>query len=327
MPLKLSPPDTRHPTYRVRGTYLGVSVDRSTGTREKKVAAQLLSRWKAEIERGAYAKPQDPTFASAALSYMQAGGERAFLAPLIEHLGTRLLHAIKQADIDAAAVELYPNATPATRNRQVYTPISAVLRHAGVAIGLRRPKGAQGTPRTAWLSPEEAFALIAAARALEPRFGALCLFLLYTGCRLGEALRVRADNLELQRGFAYVGKTKNGEPRPVHLPPQVVAELANNLPKSNEKISNLFQYSKSGHLYGLLSQAAMSAGVRIPDRVAFHIFRHTYGAWMRRYGGLDTSGLVGTGAWKSRAAASVYEHVDTSEEARKADLLPILKSR
>ena len=66
----------------------------------------------------------------------------------------------------------------------------------------------------------------------------------------------------------------------------------------------------------------MAACVTIPDRVAFHIFRHTYGSWMRRYGGLDTSGLVATGAWKSREAARIYEHVETSEEARKADLLP-----
>jgi hypothetical protein len=43
---------------------------------------------------------------------------------------------------------------------------------------------------------------------------------------------------------------------------------------------------------------------------------------MRRYGGLDTTGLVETGAWRSRQAASVYEHAAPSEEARKADLLP-----
>jgi hypothetical protein len=62
--------------------------------------------------------------------------------------------------------------------------------------------------------------------------------------------------------------------------------------------------------------------VVIPERVAFHAFRHTYGAWMRRHAGLDTSGLVGTRAWLSHAAARVYEHVDTREEARKADFLP-----
>jgi len=256
---------------------------------------------------------------------MQAGGENTFLEPVIRHFGERLLHTIRQADIDAAAVALYPVATPATRNRQVYTPVSAVLRHAGITIGLRRPKGAGGTPRTCWLSPDEAFALLAAARALHPRFGALCGFLLYTGCRLGEALRVRPQDLDLPRGFAYVGTTKNGEPRPVHLPPQVVAELANiPLGKIDKQ---LFHYSKSGRLYQLLDEAATAAGVRIPERVAFHLWRHTYGAWMRRYGGLDTSGLVGTGAWKSRQAAAVYEHVNTSEEAKKADLLPTWRAK
>ncbi|MBV9199291.1 MAG: hypothetical protein JOY83_06045 [Alphaproteobacteria bacterium] len=45
---------------------------------------------------------------------------------------------------------------------------------------------------------------------------------------------------------------------------------------------------------------------------------------MRRYGGLDTSGLVGTGAWKDAAGARVYEHVVQSEEGRKADLLPVV---
>jgi hypothetical protein len=45
---------------------------------------------------------------------------------------------------------------------------------------------------------------------------------------------------------------------------------------------------------------------------------------MRRYGGLDTSGLVATGAWKSRQAAAVYEHVEASEEAQKSDMLPCI---
>ena len=65
------------------------------------------------------------------------------------------------------------------------------------------------------------------------------------------------------------------------------------------------------------------ANIAIPDRVAFHCFRHTYGAWMRRYAGSDTAGLVGTGAWKSRQAAAVYEHVEVSEEAKKAAMLPV----
>jgi integrase len=355
MPLKLHAPGPRHPTWRVRGTYLGVNVDRSTGTGERKVAARLLAKWKDDIERGAYAKPQDPTFASAALSYMQAGGEARFLAPLIEHFGTKLLATIAQGNIDAAAAVLYPGATDATRNRQVYSPVSAVMHHAGVPFVLTpdgghkkigRPHGARGASRLCWLSRDEAFALIASARdraaRLEQetdvgdrrfrgarvkavlaarRFAALLVFLLYTGCRLSEALRVKPKEVELARAFCYCGRTKNGQPRPVHLPTSVVIELA----ALEFGLDRVFGVSaKCSRLYKWLDEIATEAGVVIPERVGFHIFRHTFGAWMRRYAGLDTSGLVATGVWRSRQAAAVYEHVEASEEARKADHMPAL---
>jgi hypothetical protein len=54
------------------------------------------------------------------------------------------LDSIDQAAIDEAAVAIYPNVTPATRNGAVYTPVSAILHHAGVNIIVKRPKGSQG---------------------------------------------------------------------------------------------------------------------------------------------------------------------------------------
>ena len=149
-------------------------------------------------------------------------------------------------------------------------------------------------------------------------FAALCTFLLYTGARLSEALAIRPTDLNLQGLFAFLQKTKNGSPRPVHLPPIVVTALGP-LDLSGKTV---FRMTKCGRLYSRLDRAASAAKVTIPDGVAFHIFRHTYGAWMRRYAGLDTTGLVATGAWRSRQAAGVYEHAVANEEARKADLLP-----
>jgi integrase len=157
-----------------------------------------------------------------------------------------------------------------------------------------------------------------AAAAVGPSFGALCVFLLYTGCRLSEGLELLWSDLHLEESFAHVRETKNGDSRPVHLPPGVVAAIRH-LPHRRGRV---FGLHKGGRLYRMLEAAAVRGGVEIPERVAFHIFRHTYGAWMRRYSGLDTSGLVATGAWKSRNAAAVYEHAVTTEEARKADLLP-----
>lgn len=321
MPLKLVTPRLgKTDNFYVRGTHLGIYVNRSAKTGDRKIASKLLRRWQDEIERDAYAVPGAPTFASAAVSYMQDGGERRFLAPLIRELGAKPLSAIVQATIDEAARAIKPVGTNATRNRQVHTPVSAVLRHAGVRIEIKRPAGAAGVPRVTWLKPEEAFRLLRAADAQSAHFGALCAFLLYTGVRLSEALRLTWGDVELDEARAFIRETKNGDPITVHLPPQVVAAL---LKLGSGKEARVFRLSKAGRLYSHFTATCNRAEVDIPERVAFHIFRHTYGAWMRRYAGLDTSGLVATKRWKSRVAASVYEHADVTEESMKADLLPV----
>src|SRR6516165_3858723 len=128
MPLYLRPPRAgKTPYYYIRGTYLGVRCEESTGTGRREIAKRLLDKKRDEIERGAVAKPGEPTFADAAIAYMTSGGERRFLAPLVEHFGTTALSAIDQLAIDNAAAALYPRSDATTRNRQVYTPISAVL--------------------------------------------------------------------------------------------------------------------------------------------------------------------------------------------------------
>jgi len=59
MPLKLKPPrQGKTPYYSVRGTYLRIYVDRSTGTADRKVADRIRRRWINEIERGEYADPR-----------------------------------------------------------------------------------------------------------------------------------------------------------------------------------------------------------------------------------------------------------------------------
>ena len=322
MPFKLIPPTPGRSQYwRVRGTEFGVYIDRGTQTRERREAARFLSAWREDAQRvalsGAPVKSA-PTFASAALAYMQADGERRFLAPLLEHFGETPLSDIDQASIDGAAVALYPDSSPATRNRQVYSPVSAILRRSGVALPLRRPKGAQGERRTDCLTPDQAFALLAAANELHLHFGALLTVLLYGGVRLSEALRLTWADIDLNAATALIRKTKNDTPVTTHLTPFAVSTLAN-LP---DRAGRIFKLTKGGRLYSLLAEAEEKAGFKLPEGVAFHILRHTHGTWRRRYAGQDTSSLVDTGLWKSRAAASRYEHFAATEESRKADLFP-----
>lgn len=323
MPLKLYPPRAgKTPNYAIRGTYYGVVVDRTAGTPDRKKAQKLLARIRDEIERGAYTGKGELTFADAALSYVRNGGETTFLSPLVEHFRTTPIAQIDQAGLDEAAALLYPDASPATRNRQVYTPVSAIFRHAGIDRRWKRPKGAAGERRTEWMTPDQAQRLLDAAEKEDGEFRTFLALLVYTGLRLSEAIWLTCDNVNLPEAYALVPRTKNGAARSLHLPPQLVAELANHPRGLDRGRETVCRFRKNGHLYNLLKRAKTAAGLPV---VTFHTFRHTWATWMRRYAKLDTKGLVGTGAWKDEKSASRYQHVVVTEEAQRADMLPTLK--
>lgn len=347
MPLKLIPPRPgKTPYWSVRGTYLGRYIDRSTKTGQRQDAHKILRRWQSEIETGEFSGPEELDFASAALAYMKAGGERRYLGRLIKRFGRMPLRKVNQAAVEEAAALLYPTASPATQNRQVYSPISAILKRSGPAYDfkLRRPKGSRGSIVTRWLWPEQAFAIFDAAQNFDSEFEILLRFLCYTGCRISEALHLTCNEIRLAEGFAYVRTSKNGEPRAVFLPPHLVATLANH-PRGLERgNARVFRFHRGGGLRNLLTTAtAMASGLPKPKRekrsgqpikqlheldwVNFHTFCHTYATWMRRYGGRDTKGLVATGRWKSEQSASRYAHVVPSEDAMASVLLPERKSK
>src|SRR5215216_1825472 len=83
MPLRLVPPRKgKSPNYTIRGTYLHVSVDKSSGTNRRRLAGKILKNLERAIERGEYppkeAAPdrEQPTFLNAAVAYMESGDER-----------------------------------------------------------------------------------------------------------------------------------------------------------------------------------------------------------------------------------------------------------
>lgn len=344
MPLKLYPPHTRKsPYWSIRGTYLGVAVERSAKTTRRAVAAKLKRTIETEIEAGQYnarPEPSAPTFLSAAVAYLKAGRKAKGVAALIQYFGETPL-PIEQAAIDAAAIELKPNVTPATRNVYVYTPISAIQHYAlgDKAPKIRRPKGSKGRVVTDYLLPADASAIIAAAEAIDLEFSALLRFLLYTGARLGEALALRWS--ELSEGIARVRETKNDDPRAIGLRADLNALLEARRPEG-EPYKCVFRFRQGGHLKHLLMRAKLAAlGLdcprrrptgwkQPPNRLAFanfHTFRHTYATWMRRYGGLDEIGLVATGNWRDPRSARRYAHAVPRDEWSKAELLPAMRGK
>src|SRR5690348_6625754 len=142
------------PYYWARGSYLGVSVCRTTKALKRPLAQKVVKQWENEIERGCFSAQGRRTFLEAAVSYLQAGGEKRTVKKLIALFEEKYLDEIDQAAIDAAAAELHEN--PATRNREVYSPMSAILKHSGADWRIKRPLGSRGSQISDWLRPEEA---------------------------------------------------------------------------------------------------------------------------------------------------------------------------
>lgn len=341
MPLKLHPPRAgKTPNWSIRGKYLGIPVDRSTGTPKRSVAERELTKLEDAIERGEYPpkqkQPDAPTFLSAAVKYMRSGGERENIGRLIKYFGETPLAEIGQDQIDEAALALYPTAMPATRNRKVYTPASAVLHSSGIDIRLKRPPGAKGRIVMQFLRPEDVRAIIAAAEKEGPAFATMLAVLVYSGCRIGEVMRMTIEDVNLENRWAYIGKTKNGDPRTVLLRKSLIGPLR--LVVGDRTDGKLWPFNAGGGLKDKLTRSKLRAcGVAVPGRAkgtsrripphrldwaGFHSFRHTWATWMRRYGKTDVHGLVATGNWRDPRSAARYQHVAAHDEWALVEELP-----
>jgi len=321
MPLKLT---RRHGSkyWYIRGTVRGIAVDESTGLADRSAAEEVRARREWEIlQASVFGRRATATFLAAAVSYLEAGGEARFLRPIVDHFKATMLEHIDQAAIDAAARKLYPGRSPATVNRQLYTPIAAVLNHAH-RIGLceRRvvARPAQPSGRVRWITPIEAERLIAAC---SPHLRSLVIFLLGTGARVSEALYLQWPQVDLARGHASFLATKNGTDRGVPLHPRVVAELAN-LPGREGAVFRRpdgAPYAYRDHAGGQIKRAFATSCRRAGiERFRPHDCRHTWATWL--YASTrDLAGLMRLGGWRSERMVLRYAHINV------ADLAPAIR--
>lgn len=96
------------------GTVAGKRIRQSLRTRDATQAEEARAALEAKLwKQGLYGGEAVRTFEDAALSYMQAGGEGRFLAPLIAHFKGVRLSSIKPGHVKDAARKLYPKGAPA----------------------------------------------------------------------------------------------------------------------------------------------------------------------------------------------------------------------
>jgi integrase len=320
----------KSPYWVIRGTIRGVRYDESSGTRDKRIAEELRVKRESEINKEhIYGRSSTATFAHAAESYLENGGSRNYMEPIIKHFGLMPLAKIDQAAIEAGCLAVYPGRSPATRNRQFFTPVSAVLNH-GAKLGLCskpimvRPKLKPGIVR--WITLDKANKLI---DACAPHLKPLVVFLLYTGARAGEALWLDWHNVDLQRRHVTFPKTKTKKPRGVPLNQRVVIALAN----LKHRDAEVFRrpdgeaYTRPRHIddhsAGTRIKTAFKAACRRAGIANFrvHDLRHTWATWHYQQN-RDLTALMALGGWSTVSTVMRYAHANADEHRHTIDRLP-----
>ncbi|MBL4756637.1 MAG: site-specific integrase, partial [Rhizobiales bacterium] len=223
---------------------------------------------------------------------------------IIKKIGDKNLQDIDQGVVDGLAQELQPGSKNSTRVRHVYVPVIAVLNDPAVKriVGIHtieKPPVKQPA-----VKPATDEHILAVADVSNPRLKAAILFMTYSGCRVSEATSLTTDNVNLREALALLEKTKNGDPRLVPLPPQVVVAMANIMPKSGQ----VFGYSSRHGFTTALRRATRRAG--LPWMSPHQIGRHAFAARLLRKK-YDILTVKAAGRWKSTAVVDgVYGHLE-----------------
>lgn len=216
------------------GTIEGRRIRESTGTDKPELAEIKRAEREARLFKDAVAGIRPSvSFAKAVDSYLTASrrgfSQRAIVAKLANFLGGRQVRNVDQTDVDRArAALLKPNAAAATVVRHIVSPINSILEHSSRRGWCERPrlewpKVPKSKPVV--LLPEQAEALVAASA---PHFAPIVVFLICTGARVGEVLKLDWSDVDLagRRCVFWEGTTKTGKRRVVELVPRALEMLA-----------------------------------------------------------------------------------------------------
>ncbi|MEM7425283.1 MAG: site-specific integrase [Pseudomonadota bacterium] len=292
MPLRLF---KRGRIWHFAGTVAGRRLRGTTHTSDKTEARKIVAREEAAAWQSHRDGPKQTelTFARAAILYRNAQKPTRFLERVEDHFRDTPVSAINGGVVRQAAIELYPGAGPATRNRQVIVPVQSIINHAAEMELCERLKVRRfkvDTKIKTPISPEWARTF---ADHASPHLGALCLFMLGTGARISEALRLTWDDVNLHDRTALIRQTKQRSERLAHLPGEVLQAIAN-IPSTRNPHSRVFRYSAQDTARKPWQAACARAGL---EYLSFHCCRHGFATALLR-AGRDPVTVAELGGWQ-----------------------------
>ena len=307
MPLKLY---RRGKIWHYRGTVAGRLLRGSTKTASKETAQRIAANEEQRVWKGHLDPQSILTFAQAAMLYRQAQKSDRFLRKIEDHWRDTPVKEITPGAIRAAAISLYPNSGPGTRNRQAIVPMQAIINHAAehelcqhIRVHRFEIKRKAKEPAT-W---EWVQAFMACAK--KPNLSALACFMFLTGARISQALAVHWRDVDFQSRKVLIRATNKGDDdRRAHMPSELIAALAN-IP--GERVGPVFGFKSRGNCRTQWNGAIRRAGIK---HLSYHACRHGFATGLLDQG-VSPITVAKRGGWKSaQHVFATYGH-DVADES------------
>lgn len=309
--------------YRIRGTLHGVSVNKSARTRSRAEAEQIKKAWEKKIFAEAHdliPKEQRYTFAEAAESWLKSGGNATlyfYFERVLAALGPVSLGDITRGFLNQEAKRLFPTQKNSTINRGFFALVSVILTHAAeerMTSPMKiKPLKVKKKPLD-WHTPEKIEALLSEAEHLEP----LLTFLIGTGARTSEAMRLEWSEVSQDGRRVTFWNTKANRPRSVDLcnrtarmmPPRTIGRVF------RREDGRPWSESDDQRFYGFGQKLLRLCRRKDMQPVKPHSLRHSWASWNYALDP-DPLRLMIKGGWSSLKMVENYAHVATPDLAKR----------
>lgn len=310
-------------------------VHESTGETDEETADRIRVKREKDAQDALLLGPKATyTFTRAVDDYLDAGKSDQYLLKLLDHFSDTRIRDITGTDVRLAAKKLYPDAAYTTWNRQVVTPMRAVLNHAADA-GKCDPikiKGFSKRDRDSRLPatpPKRAVdrSYVDAFRqhSDNSRLSTMMLLMFQTGARISDAVRLEWRDVDLKDRVATFRDMKNGEDGEGDLTVELVYELQQLLADARtdaladgrhvEEIEGdrVFGYQHRWSVYKPIKRICKEAG--IPYLGTHQPGRHSFATEMLVKNRVDVATTAKKGRWKSKKIlVEHYAHGDDGRE-------------
>lgn len=294
----------------IDGSIDGQRVRESTRTSVRKQAEEIAAKRERDLHKEqVFGSEAVLTFGAATGLYLDAGKSSRYLAPIFAVWEGKLVKDIKPGNVHDLARQLYPEGAPATLNRQVLSPVQAIINHAAKRglcspVRIERHKVPKAEKRVASMEWLKAFMANAS-----PHLGALAQFMAMTGSRISNATALDWKDVDLRQRTATLRDTKNGDDHVVTLPSPLVVTLAN----LEHRKGKVFLYK--GRQSVQTAWLSAEARAKIPHIPPHDAGRRLFATIMIR-SGVDHVTVAKAGGWKSpRMVVEVYAQPDDPRQA------------